>query len=100
MHDVPDFGAAFDSDLVRQLISIFEAMADGVWVCDATPRLIWINSACERLNKIKREDVCGRPVDELLEIGMHETMKTLKMDGIEKVFKGLTDFGEVLKVCL
>jgi len=31
---------------------------------------------------------------------MHETMKTLKMDGIEKVFKGLTDFGEVLKVCL
>ena len=69
MSSVPDFGEAFDADISRQLLSIFEAMADGVWVCDTTPRLLWINSACERLNNISREDVCGRRVDELLEIG-------------------------------
>ena len=69
MSSVPDFGKAFDADISRQLLSIFEAMADGVWVCDTTPTLLWINSACERLNKISRDEVCGRHVDELLEIG-------------------------------
>ena len=52
-----------------ELEQIFEAMADGVWVCDSTPTLLWINSACEDLNNIKREDVCGKSVDELLSYG-------------------------------
>jgi len=64
---LPDFGEAFDSDVVRQMVSVFEAMADGVWVCDATPRLLWLNGACEKLNDIKREEVCGKTVRELLE---------------------------------
>ena len=45
---------AFGSDIERQLVSIFEAMTDGVWVCDTEPRLLWINTACEELNDIKR----------------------------------------------
>jgi PAS domain S-box-containing protein len=69
IRQLPDLGDAFDADLVRQMFSVFEAMADGVWVCDATPRLLWINTACEKLNEIKREEVCGRHVDELLSIG-------------------------------
>ena len=56
-----------------ELEQIFEAMADGVWVCDATPTLLWINSACEALNDIKREDVCGKSVDELLDQGNFDT---------------------------
>jgi PAS domain S-box-containing protein len=44
-------------------------MHDGVWVCDTTPRLLWMNSACEILNDIRREEVCGKLVDELLEAG-------------------------------
>jgi PAS domain S-box-containing protein len=56
-----------------ELEQIFEAMADGVWVCDATPTLLWINSACEALNDIKREDVCGKSVDELLDRGNFDT---------------------------
>lgn len=60
---------AFGSDIERQLVSIFEAMTDGVWVCDTEPRLLWINTACEELNDIKRGDVCGRTVSELLQMG-------------------------------
>jgi PAS domain S-box-containing protein len=66
--DVPleSFQSKFAADEIEQ---IFEAMADGVWVCDSTPTLLWINSACEELNSIKREDVCGKSVDELLSSG-------------------------------
>ena len=57
----------------EELEQIFEAMADGVWVCDSTPTLLWVNSACEDLNNIKREDVCGKTVDELLSKGNFDT---------------------------
>jgi len=61
-----NLGTALGANLARQLEAVFEAMTDGVWVCDATPRLLWINSACEQLNDIRREDVCGRTVEDLL----------------------------------
>jgi len=64
--DLPDFGNALNADIVRQMVSVLEAMADGVWVCDATPRLLWVNRACEKLNDIRREDVCGKTVRDLL----------------------------------
>lgn len=51
------------------LMDILNALSDGVWVCDATPRLLWINRACEELNDIRAEDVCGRLVQELLDQG-------------------------------
>ena len=59
--------------LDNHMLSVLEAMADGVWVCDSHPRLLWINSACEELNEIKRENVCGRTVDELLGQGNFDT---------------------------
>ncbi|MGD1934191.1 MAG: sigma-54 interaction domain-containing protein [Candidatus Phaeomarinobacter sp.] len=51
------------------LMDILNALSDGVWVCDATPRLLWINRACEELNDIQAEDVCGRLVQDLLDQG-------------------------------
>ena len=52
-----------------QLLSVLDAMTDGVWVCDPEPRLLYVNSACEQLNNIRREEVCGRLVSELLNMG-------------------------------
>jgi PAS domain S-box-containing protein len=69
MQYTTDFGVAFGADLARQLISIFHATADGIWVCNAEPRLLWVNDACEQLNNIRREEVCGRLVRDLLESG-------------------------------
>lgn len=66
-HPRLDLGKALGADLTRQLEAVFEAMTDGVWVCDATPRLLWINRACERLNDIDRTQVCGTPVSDLLD---------------------------------
>lgn len=56
-------------DLPRQIEAILQAMSDGLWVCSTEPRLLWINRACEELNDIRAEEVCGRPVSELLAIG-------------------------------
>ena len=72
-HNIADLGEAFGTDIEHPLLPVFEAMADGVWVCDATPRLLWINSACEALNNIKRDEVVGRTVSELLGRGNFDT---------------------------
>jgi PAS domain S-box-containing protein len=69
INKLPDLGPALGANVPRQLEAVFEAMSDGVWVCDATPRLLWINSACEQLNDIRREEVCGKTVAELLGMG-------------------------------
>jgi len=36
---------------------------------------------------------------EIEKLMLKSGMKTLKMDGIDKIFKGLTDLSQVLKVC-
>jgi len=69
----PPLGNVQDVFTASELERIFEAMADGVWVCDASPTLLWINSACEALNNIKREEVCGKSVEELINIGNIDT---------------------------
>ena len=39
-------------------------------------------------------------VEDIFDLAMQEGMKTLKMDGIQKVFQGITDLSQILKVCL
>jgi type II secretory ATPase GspE/PulE/Tfp pilus assembly ATPase PilB-like protein len=36
----------------------------------------------------------------MLATALEEGMRTLKMDGIEKVLQGATDFGQVRAVCI
>ena len=40
------------------------------------------------------------PADELLHQAQQEGMTTLKQDGIQKTFLGLTDISEVRRVCV
>ena len=42
----------------------------------------------------------GHRVDEIRRIALEEGMWSLKMDGVSKVFKGLTDLEHIHKVCL
>lgn len=64
-----DMVQALGSGAFEQLDALFDALSDGLWICDATPRLLWINKACETLNEINRVDVCGKLVSDLLGIG-------------------------------
>jgi type II secretory ATPase GspE/PulE/Tfp pilus assembly ATPase PilB-like protein len=39
-------------------------------------------------------------VEDLRDLAMQEGLRTLKMDGILKVFQGVTDLQQILKVCI
>jgi type II secretory ATPase GspE/PulE/Tfp pilus assembly ATPase PilB-like protein len=39
-------------------------------------------------------------VTEILAVGLEEGMRTLKMDGVEKVLQGITDMPQVRAVCI
>jgi PAS domain S-box-containing protein len=64
------------TEILEDIEAIFDASSTGLWICDTTPRLLWINSAVENLNDIKREDVCGRTVEELLGRGNYDQSVT------------------------
>lgn len=40
------------------------------------------------------------PLDEFKTLALHEKMTTLRMDGIFKVFQGIMDISEVMRVCI
>jgi PAS domain S-box-containing protein len=48
-----------------QLTATIGAMADGVWMCDATGRLIEVNDAGLRMFGLRKEDVVGASIDVL-----------------------------------
>jgi len=50
--------------------------------------------------KVKEALKKSMDADHLKELAIEEGMKTLRMDGILKVFQGMTDYDQVNKVCL
>lgn len=60
-------------------------------------------SPCERRFLLYREAIKTKAkakVETLRRIALQEGMLTLKMDRIVKVFQGITDLGQVMKVCI
>ncbi len=53
--------------ITKHLKAIFEASSDGLWVTDASGRIIAMNRASERLNGIKAEEVLGQNVSVMVE---------------------------------
>ena len=54
-------------DLVdRQFKTVFESSSDGIWICDKNGRVVLINRASETLGGIKREDIIGTKVSDLI----------------------------------
>ena len=54
-------------DLVdRQFKTVFESSSDGIWICDKNGRVVLINRASEKLGGIKREDIIGKKVSDLI----------------------------------
>ena len=49
---------------------------------------------------VKRAIKKNLSVEDLRDLALQEGLVTLKMDGIQKVFRGVTDLQQVLKVCL
>jgi PAS domain S-box-containing protein/TyrR family helix-turn-helix protein len=58
--------------LTRELNTIIDASADGLWVCDANGTVIRVNPASERICDVKAQDVIGRNTRELIAQGLIE----------------------------
>ena len=56
----------------RELKAIFESVSDGIWVCDGNGIVLNINRASEKLNQIRKEEVVGRNVYDLVREGMYD----------------------------
>ncbi len=65
--------------LNRQLETIFNASSDGIWVCDGQGIVISINRASELLNGIKKKDVIGRNINDLVEHKVFDQSVTTKV---------------------
>jgi len=81
-------------ELTRELDAIIDSSSDGLWICDADARVIRINSASERINHIRAEEVVGRQMSELLEQGFIDRSVTYEVLNTGKVCNLLQQRGE------
>jgi PAS domain S-box-containing protein len=63
----------------KELNAIFQSVYDALWVCDGQGYVININRASEKLNKIRKQDVIGKKVDELIQKGMFDKSVTTQV---------------------
>jgi PAS domain S-box-containing protein/TyrR family helix-turn-helix protein len=61
----------------EELTAIIESSFDGIYVTDGQARTLRVNTAYERITGIKREEVLGRTMDELVENGFYNESVTL-----------------------
>ncbi len=55
--------------LMQELDSIIELSSDGIYVTDGTGRTLRLNAAYEQIAGIKREEMLGRTMNELISLG-------------------------------
>jgi len=66
-------------ELSRELAVIVDSCHEGLWVCDGHGNILRINSAAERINNIKADDVIGLSVYGLAEAGLIERSATIEV---------------------
>ncbi len=66
-------------ELSMELDTIINSSHDGIWICDGQGRVVQINPASEHLSGIKRENVIGMPMQELVDKGVVDRSVSLKV---------------------
>jgi len=66
-------------DLAREESAIINFSSDGLWICDASARVVRINPASERLNNVSAKEVIGKHMAELVAAGMLDKSVTLEV---------------------
>ena len=62
-----------------ELEGVINSSSDGIWVCDADATVLRINKASEILNNIQAEEIVGRNMEEVVDMGLVDTSVTLKV---------------------
>jgi len=67
------------NDLVNVLEGIIDSSYDGLWICDREAKVIRINSASEKINGIKADQVLGKRMEVLVRKGLIDRSVTLEV---------------------
>jgi len=73
----PEFKA--QQEIMKQLDAIIDSSYDGLWVCDSKGKVIRINSASEKINGIKADQVIGKKMQDLVREGLIDRSVTLEV---------------------
>lgn len=65
--------------LVRLPNAIIESSFDGLWICDAEGKVIRVNQASQRINRIKAEEVVGKSMQEVVASGVVDRSVSLEV---------------------
>jgi len=65
--------------LVRLPNAIIESSFDGLWICDAEGKVIRVNQASQRINRIKAEDVVGKSMESVVASGIIDRSVSLEV---------------------
>jgi len=65
--------------LNRELEAIIHSSYDGIWITDGEARVLDINEAYERITGIRKEEVIGRTMYELVEDGYFDQSATVRV---------------------
>jgi PAS domain S-box-containing protein len=72
-------GVNYYHHVFQELEGVINSSSDGIWVCDQEATVLRINKASERLNNIRAEDVIGRNMQEIIDMGLIDSSVTLKI---------------------
>jgi len=67
------------NDLVNILEGIIDSSYDGLWICDREGKVIRINSASEKINGVKEDQVLGKKMEDLVQEGLIDRSVTLEV---------------------
>ncbi|MFI3272470.1 MAG: sigma 54-interacting transcriptional regulator [Pseudomonadota bacterium] len=60
--------------VIRHLEEIFDIMSDGIYITDSEGVTLWVNTHYEQLTGLKRQDILGRNVSDLVAEGIFDTV--------------------------
>ncbi len=72
-------------ELTKELSAVIDSSSEGLWVYDGEGTVIRINSASERINRVKKEDVLGLTAHELVERGFIDRSAAMEVFGCKTV---------------
>ena len=65
--------------MMKQLDAIIDSSYDGLWICDSKGKVIRINKASEKINGIKKDQVLGKKMEDLVQEGLIDRSVTLEV---------------------
>ncbi len=63
----------------KELHAIINSSFDGLWICDSDGKVVNVNSASEKINNIRAEEVIGKSMDSLIQQGVVDRSVSLEV---------------------